>query len=151
MPACANYGEDYSKNTYSKYIFKVFFSSPRWVISPQMVSLFLLLLRLPYKIPPFLKVNDYEGLAEVCKNGRKVGLGLSDGVYISEAFPYLEGIMGEYSTFFSGLSKEENFKSKNYSRPASREGIHALSKGVIAHKELKARFAKLIEKRNNQR
>jgi len=117
----------------------MFTGSQKWLRSPHMVSLWLLILRTAghkYLWNP----KTYEALEKKVANYLEKTKS-SDASYVRASYPYWDAIMGNYTKLFKGFPVSRNFTPKAWcGNDINNEGIYKLCKGTTADRDLLTRF-----------
>jgi hypothetical protein len=131
-----NWGGIPAKVNYRMFLLE---GDARWIQSPQMLTLYMLLIR-SGKIPEMQDVVDIESLMKVMKLFSRLRSG--DKYFIRTALKFVAVLMKRYTELF-GMMKE-NYGSKAYRDHISVvEGISFLCNGHTRNDELFSRFVKL--------
>ena len=127
---------------------KVLLGSNKWVRSPHMISLYILLLRLGTR-NKFSSIKNYKKFAKVCG---KCGSGqIGDMGHVARTFKFWDLIMANFDKVFAGLRTRDNFtKARYYSDYAGyyNEGVSKLCNFQCSHKAINSRFVALANKAN---
>jgi hypothetical protein len=132
-----------TKNSTSKLY--AFFSSPRWIRSPHMISLYALIIRVCIRHPTIRSIKTFKEFVDrdfSLISGR-------DSVHIKEVFPMIPTIMSNYNKLFKDLPIKANYTKEisNQELGAYAEGPLNLVRGSSRHKTLNKRFSKLVGRR----
>lgn len=129
------YGETSRLTAYRRIIV----GSNRWIISPHMLSLFVLIFRLPYDNAKFITIENYENLAKTCKaESRRSRANFSDSVHLRTTFDFWDPIMLDYRYLFRTI--KENFEPNRYNNSYYGEGIRKLCCARSNNDNLNSRF-----------
>jgi len=143
---------DYERKTTRRILMKMIVGSKRWIRSPHMISLFLLLFRFPHSDAlainhrKFEKVKSYSGLVKACKSPYNGGVA-SDVVYVNNTIKFWDILLGDFDNLFRDMPLKENFSSKAYKDGYScTEGVDRLCRLCSEHDDLQKRFVAKAKK-----
>lgn len=137
-----------------KSFMKLLVGSSKWLRSPHITSLFLLLFRLPTKRIGFSKVKSYKQLMELCRQfaglpkpgskdaPKRVG---GDRYHVLKTMQFWDPLMANLNKMFKGMTSKNNFDRGNYERYYYDEGISKLCKFNCNNPQINKRFVALAK------
>lgn len=133
---------------------KLLVGSSKWRKSSHMLSLFLLLFRLPTRSAKFYKVENYEQLMELCRQYAGLPEPGSKGVakavsgdkhYIARTMKFWDPLMTNLDKMFKGMIAKRIFDKDGYHQRYRNEGISKLCGFQCSNTEINKRFAILAK------
>jgi len=125
---------------------KVLIGSSRWAISPHMVSLNLLLFRLPGTTPRiFRDIKNYEDIVAAYNRCRRARSTTSDAYIVGVTFKFWDMIMANLNKLFAGKVGKIIFDKTSYGSYFD-EGISKLCTFKCSNRRINKKFAALAKK-----
>jgi hypothetical protein len=122
---------------------KVLIGSGKWLKSPHMISLYILLFRLGGN-RKFSSIKDYKGLSKACNacNAKQIG----DAYHVFRTFKFWDMIMANFDKMFAGMPTRSNFKAEKYDGDYYDEGISKLCRFRCKNENISSKFVALAKK-----
>ena len=132
----------------------LFNGSSRWSISPHMLSLFTLIIRIPISVVPFAKnIKIYEDLINKIKNSKYND---RDFRYLYESFLYWPILFVKFNELFKNFPAERNWNIDKIKKENEHEwetddeweyeGISTLCNFLSGDHKLQSKFKELVDK-----
>jgi hypothetical protein len=132
------------KHDYVTYL-KSIVASSKWLRSPHMLSLFVLLFRLPNRSSrKFGSVSSYEALEKVCKGCKTSGD--ADASYVADTFKFWDPLMSNFGDVFKDLPHKKAYSRSRYGSTYYDEGISKLCKFECSNELIAKQFKEVMEK-----
>ena len=123
---------------------KVLIGSTKWVRSPHMISLYILLFRLPTRVPKkFGSIKTYKGFEEACNKCR--GATSGDAYHVATTFKFWDMLMANFGQMFAGTTSKDNFKKVSYKNCQYDEGILKLCRFNSKNEQISGKFVALAK------
>jgi hypothetical protein len=122
---------------------KVLIGSNKWMRSPHMISLYILLFRLGTH-SKFSSIKSYKKLSEVCNTCSSKQFG--DMGHVFRTFKFWDILMANFDKMFTGMPTRHNFNSAKYAHGHYDEGITKLCKFKCSNEKINSRFVALAKK-----
>lgn len=143
MYECDHYNNEY---TLSKdRIVHLFIGPSKWIRSPQMLSLFLLLIRVPISTPSFSKdIRTYRSILDKLNNTK---FATGDIHYLRISAKYWPILFDKFNELFRNFSTKRNWDASkmNDEYDYVYEGIYSLCTLESYDKKLQSKFVKLAK------
>ena len=133
---------------------KLLVGSNKWRKSSHIISLFLLLFRLPTRGTKFYKVENYEQLMELCRQyaglpepGSEAAAKsvAGDKYYVARTMKFWDPLITNLDEMFKGMTAKSIFNKEGYHQHYRNEGISKLCRFQCANTEINKRFAILAK------
>jgi hypothetical protein len=123
---------------------KVLIGSTKWVRSPHMISLYILLFRLPTRVSKkFDSIKNYKDFEEACNKCK--GATSGDAYHVSKTSKFWDMLMANFGQMFAGTTSKDNFKRTSYENCQYDEGILKLCRFNCKHKQISEKFVALAK------
>lgn len=137
-----------------KVLMKLLVGPSKWRKSPHIVSLFLLLFRLPTKNMKFHKVENYEQLMKLCRQyaglpepeSKDVVKAVSgDKRHVAETMKFWDPLITNLDKIFRGMTAKGIYNKSAYKYNYGNEGISKLCRFNCANTRINRRFVNVIK------
>ena len=123
--------------------YKVLLGSSKWVKSPHMISLYILLFRIASH-NKFKAVKNYDDFSKACNACTTNQFG--DAGHVFRTFKFWDMIMANFDEMFAGMPTRDNFKGPRYGNDYYDEGTSKLCRFKCKNEKINNKFVALADK-----